>query len=242
MLESAERAAGSLADRIVVVTGATGGIGAAVARALAGAGARPLLVARDGDALAQLAGELGAAWYAADVADADATARLGAHAATLGGVDAVVHAAGAFALAPVVDTPVASFDRMLAVNLRAAFLLMRAFVPAMLERGRGHFVSIGSVAGRQALAGNGAYAASKYGLRGLHAVLDLELRGTGVVASLVEPAATDTRLWDTIDFAADPSLPARAAMLPPAAVADAVLYVLGRPPGAAVHNIILDRN
>lgn len=232
-----------LADRAVVVTGASRGIGAAVARALAAAGARPLLVARDRAALDALAAELGTPAHVADVSDAGAVTELAARAADrLGAVDAVVHAAGAFELAPVTDTSIASFDRALAVNLRAAFLLMRAFVPAMQQRGSGHFVSIGSVAGRQAYPANGAYAASKFGLRGLHAVLDVELRGTGVVASLVEPAATDTPLWDAIDFAAHPSLPARTAMLRPEAVADAVLYALSRPSEAAVHNIILDRN
>jgi hypothetical protein len=91
---------------------------------------------------------------------------------------------------------VEAFDRMIAVNLRAAFLLMRAFVPGMLARGRGHIVTIGSVAGRQAFPSNGAYSASKFGVRGLHAVLAAELRGTGVRATFVEPAATDTPLWD----------------------------------------------
>jgi NADP-dependent 3-hydroxy acid dehydrogenase YdfG len=119
---------------------------------------------------------------------------------------------------------------------------MRAFLPAMLARGAGHFVSIGSSAGRQGFPHNGAYAASKYGLRGLHAVLDAELRGTGVRATLVEPAATDTPLWDAIDVQAHPGLRPRTAMLRPEAVAGAVVFALTRPPGAAVHNIILDRD
>ena len=236
--------AGVLAGRVVLVTGASRGIGAAVARSLHAAGARPLLVARASGALDALAAELSAPAYAADVTQPAAVAELAARVAqqATAGVDGVVHAAGAFGLAPVTGTEPAEFDRMLAVNLRAAFLLMRAFLPAMVQRGRGHFVSIGSVAGRQAFASNGAYAASKYGLRGLHEVLEVELRGTGVVSVLVEPSATDTPLWDGIDFSAHPSLPARTAMLRPEGVADAVLYALGRPPEAAVHTIILDRN
>src|SRR5690606_30588547 len=90
--------------------------------------------------------------------------------------DIIVHAAGAFALERVESTSIETFDRMIAVNLRAAFLLMRAFIPGMRERDSGHFLSIGSIAGRVPLPGNGAYAASKFGLRGLHAVLNTELR------------------------------------------------------------------
>jgi NAD(P)-dependent dehydrogenase (short-subunit alcohol dehydrogenase family) len=127
--------------------------------------------------------------------------------------DIVVHAAGAFELAPLAQTSVTSFDRMVAVNLRAAFLLIRTFVPGMLERGTGHIVTIGSVAGRNAFPSNGAYSASKFGVRGLCAVLAAELRGTGVRATFVEPAATDTPLWDAVDMAGSPGLPPRSAML-----------------------------
>ena len=87
------------------------------------------------------------------------------------------------------------------------FLLVRAFLPAMLARGAGHFVHVGSIAGRAAFPENGAYSASKFGLRGLHEVLPQEIRGTGVRATLVEPAATDTPLWDPIDPDARADLP-----------------------------------
>jgi NADP-dependent 3-hydroxy acid dehydrogenase YdfG len=73
-------------------------------------------------------------------------------------------------------------------------------------------------------------------------VLDAELRGSGVRATLVEAAATDTGLWDDVESAADGSIPARGAMLRPAAVADAVLWALTRPAETAVHNIIIERN
>jgi NADP-dependent 3-hydroxy acid dehydrogenase YdfG len=103
-------------------------------------------------------------------------------------------------------------------------------------------VTIGSIAGRHAFPHNGAYSASKFAVRGLHAVLDAELRGTGVRATLVEPAATDTPLWDGIDPDRHPALPPRSAMLAPDAVADAVVYALGRPPGVALRNLIVERS
>lgn len=76
----------------------------------------------------------------------------------------------------------------------------------------------------------------------MHAVLDVELRGTGVRATLVEPGATDTPLWDAIDTARHPGLPPRAAMLSPDAVADAVLFALSRPPEVDVRTLFLERS
>jgi NAD(P)-dependent dehydrogenase (short-subunit alcohol dehydrogenase family) len=225
----------ALRGRVAVVTGGSRGIGAAVASVLARHGARVLAVSRSGALTDAAAAPVEA--LAADVATEDGIAALERHAMS---PDIVVHSAGAFALAPLADTSVAAFDRMMAVNLRAAFLLARAFLPDMTRRGSGHFVSIGSVAGRVALAGNAAYAASKFGLRGLHAVLDVELRGSGVRATLVEPSATSTALWDGVDGAGY-DLPPREAMLDAAAVADAVLYAVTRPEGVAIPNLLIGR-
>src|SRR5208283_432105 len=88
------------------------------------------------------------------------------------------------------------FARMLALNLAAPFQLVRAFLPGMRLRGRGHVVTVGSVADHVAFPGNSAYSASKFGVRGLHEVLRTELRGTGVRATLVSPGGVDTPLWD----------------------------------------------
>jgi NADP-dependent 3-hydroxy acid dehydrogenase YdfG len=221
-----------LAGRTAVVTGATGGIGGCLARRLAAAGARTALVARGAGRLDALARETGGLALAGDVSDPAAVAAVERRlrAAWGDGPDIVVNAAGTFALAPV------------AVNLRGPFLMMRAFLPALLARGSGHIVSIGSVAGRQAFPGNGAYSASKFGLRGLHAVLDQELRGTGVRCTLVEPAATDTPLWNDIDRAAHPGLPGRERMLDAEAVADAVLFALTRPPETGIPTISVERS
>jgi len=233
-----------LAGRTAVVTGATGGIGRSIARRLAAGGARLALVARDTDRLDAIASETGGLAVACDVSAAAAVAALARrlHETWSDGPDIVVNAAGAFALAPVAGTRPEQFERHLAVNLRGPFLMMRAFLPAMLGRAAGHIVSIGSVAGRQAFPDNGAYSASKFGLRGLHAVLDQELRGTGVRATLVEPAATDTPIWDGIDRAAHPGLPGRERMLDADAVADAVLFALTRSPETGIPTISVERS
>jgi NADP-dependent 3-hydroxy acid dehydrogenase YdfG len=232
-----------LTGRIAVVTGGSSGIGRATAAALAGAGARVVLVARGEARLRRVAAALRAEAVVADIAGEAGVRQVAAAVAALGveGPSIVVHAAGAFDLAPLVETPVEAFDRVLAVNLRAVFLLARAFVPGMLQRGTGDIVPIGSIAGRHAFPANGAYSASKFGVRGMHAVLAAELRGTGVRASLVEPAATDTPLWDVIDADRHTGLPPREAMLSAEAVADAVLHAVTRPRDVATPNTIVER-
>ena len=235
MASSAE----SLSGRVTVVSGGSRGIGARVVSALADRGARVVAVARSAQELRAVADRAGAEAVPADVATPEGVALVARH---LDGVvpDVVVHSAGAFGLAALTETTVEDFDRMVAVNLRAAFLLAREFLPAMKQRGSGHLVSIGSVAGRLALPGNAAYAASKFGLRGLHAVLEVELRGTGVRATLVEPSATDTELWNAVDGAGY-GLPPREAMLDAAAVADAVVYAITRPEGVSIPNLLIGR-
>jgi NADP-dependent 3-hydroxy acid dehydrogenase YdfG len=232
-----------LAGRSALVTGASGGIGAACARRLLEAGARVLVSARRADVLGRLAAELGAEAVPADLATTGGADLLAHEVAQRLGTapDILVNAAGAFRLAPIADTSAAEFDEHIAVNLAGPFLLIRAFLPDMLGRGTGHVVSIGSIAGRHAFPNNGAYSASKFGLRGLHAVLDAELRGTGVRATLVEPAATDTTLWHAIDRTRNPGLPAADQMLAPDDVADAVLFALTRPAAVDIRNLILER-
>jgi NAD(P)-dependent dehydrogenase (short-subunit alcohol dehydrogenase family) len=233
-----------LSGRTAVVTGASRGIGRAIVRRLAAANARVALVARPGRALEEAAAEAAGLALACDVADAGAVAGLANRLRDAWGgaaPDLVVNAAGTFGLAPIAGTDPAEFDRHLAVNLRGPFLMIRTFLPGMLERKSGHILSVGSVAGRQAFPENGAYAASKSGLRGLHAVLALELKGTGVRSTLIEPAATDTPLWDAIDRSAHRDLPAPAAMLSADAVADAALFAVTRPPGTGIPTISLER-
>jgi len=220
-----------LKGRTVLVTGASRGIGQAVAAELAEAGARIHALARNPAPVEPIARNSGGRVWTVDLTDdTDVWEAMDLLQEELGGApDAVVASAGAFDLAPLAETTVAQFDSQVAVNLRGTFLVYRALLPAFLARGSGDLVTVGSIAGRRAFPHNGAYAASKYGQRGLHEVLVEELRGTGVRATLVEPAATDTPLWDGVDPDADPDLPDRAAMLRPEDVAQAVRFALTRP-------------
>lgn len=232
-----------LQGRSALITGATRGIGRAVAEALAGAGAEVHLLARSRAELGRLAAELGGRSWPADLTDDadvwDALDRLREE--TDGVPDIVVNSAGVFDVAPLAETSVAVFDRNLDVNLRGTFLVVRALLPHMLARGRGTLVHVGSVAGRKAFPGNGAYSASKWGLRGLHEVLLEEIRGTGVRATLVEPAATDTPVWDPLDPDGRDDLPSRNQMLAPADVARAVLFVVTRPEGVSIPHLAVER-
>ena len=171
----------ALAGRTAVVTGGSRGIGRTIGRLLSEQQVQVLLVAREARTLEPLARELGVAWFAADVTEAAAVERLEQETSRRWGAapDLVVQAAGAFALAPVAETTVEAFDQQIAVNLRAVFLVTRAFLPGMLARGSGDIVTVGSIAGRQAFPANGAYSASKFGVRGLHAVLARGVEGHG---------------------------------------------------------------
>ena len=232
-----------LAGRWIVVTGASRGIGAELARRLAADGARLALVARSRDALTALASELGAEPVVCDVADPAQIERAAEHIERLAGgaPDVVVNNAGVFSITAAHKTSVELFRRTLDVNLLAPFAFVHAFLPAMRARGSGHLVTLGSVADRNIFPGNAAYSASKYGLRALHEVLRAETRGSGVRASLVSPSAVDTPLWDAVDPDARPGFTPRAAMLAAAAVADAVLWVTTRPPETNVDELRLGR-
>lgn len=232
-----------LRGRAALVTGATRGIGRAVAVALADAGASLHLMARTEPDLERLARETGGRAWPADVTDdAEVWDALDRFREEVGAApDLVVNAAGVFDVSPIVETSVAVFDRNVDVNLRGTFLVVRSLLPSMLARGSGHIVNVGSVAGRRAFPGNAAYSASKWGLRGFHEVLLEELRGTGVRATLMEPAATDTGIWDPLEPDRRDDLPSRAEMLRPADVAGAVLFAVTRPPGVQLPFLPVER-
>jgi NADP-dependent 3-hydroxy acid dehydrogenase YdfG len=227
-----------------LVTGASGGIGAAVVRALSAEGARVGLMARNRARTRVLADEVGGWSLPGDVTDpVDVAAVLAGFREAAGrDPDLLVASAGVFTLDPVEGTDPADLALNLDVNLKGSFLLLREVLPGMKARGTGTVVQVGSVSGRRAFPGNGAYSASKYGLRGLHEVLLEELRGTGVRATLLEPAATDTPIWDPLDPGEKAELPSRSAMLRPEDVAEAVVFVATRPAGVQIPFLPVERS
>jgi len=160
---------------------------------------------------------------------------------TDGAPDVLVNNAGLFKLSPVESTSPEEFSSSLEVNLAAPFRLIRTFLPEMRKRAHGHIVSIGSIADRVAFAENGAYAAAKFGLRGLHGVLRAELAGSGVRSTLVSPAPVDTPLWDDVNPDEREGFTPRSAMLRPEDVASAVLYAVSQPATVNVDELRVSR-
>ena len=220
-----------LTGTTAVVTGASRGIGAATAELLSQAGARVAGLARS-----LTAREDADRWdVPCDLTNSGALeSACGRIVERWGAPDVVVNNAGLFLLRPFEDTDAEAFSHQLAANLEAPFNVARAFLPAMRQAGRGLLLTVGSVADHTGLPENSAYAASKYGLRGLHEALSAEYRGSGVRFSLVSPGPTDTGAWDPVDPDNRPGFLARSDMLRAGDVAQAILFVIGRPDSVQV--------
>ena len=173
-----------LAGARVLLTGATGGLGQAIARELAGRGAVLSLTGRRADVLEPLAAEIGGRAIAADLSLPEAPARLLAEA---GEIDVLVANAGLPGSGRLSSFSDEEVDRALAVNLRAPMLLAKALVEPMVERGHGHLVFMSSLAGKAASPGGSLYAATKFGLRGFALALREDLAPRGVGVSVILP-------------------------------------------------------
>jgi 2-dehydro-3-deoxy-L-rhamnonate dehydrogenase (NAD+) len=194
------RARYDFTGQVAVVTGGAQGIGLAVARRLAEAGARALVWDMDGALAAESAAGLGggAEGVALDVTDPAAVAEAARSAAERHGrIDILVNSAGiAGSNAPVVDYPVEEFHRIVAVNLHGTFHTCRAVLPVMVAGGYGRVVNIASVAGKEGNPNAGAYSASKAGVIALTKTLGKEHAGTDIAVNCVTPAAARTRIFD----------------------------------------------
>lgn len=173
-------------DATVLVTGATGGLGHAIAHAVASRGAKLILSGRRTEVLDELAGELGARTLACDLASREDVGRLGAEAAQAG-TDVLVANAAIPASGLVTELTQEQIDRMLEINLRAPIALTRALLPSMIGRGRGHVVFISSLQGKAAVPASSLYSAAKFGLRGFALGIRQDLRADGIGVSTVFP-------------------------------------------------------
>lgn len=176
-----------LAGHKALLTGATGGLGRAIAAALAARGAKLVLSGRKAEALESLAGELpgeGHSTAPSDLAEPGAAEKL---AAEVGAVDILVANAGLPATGRLTDFSTEQLTGALRVNLEAPILLARALEPPMLERGSGHMVFISSLSGKSATPLSSIYNATKFGLRGFALALRTDLAPQGVGVSLVSP-------------------------------------------------------
>jgi NADP-dependent 3-hydroxy acid dehydrogenase YdfG len=239
---------------VALVTGASSGIGAATARALAAEGAAVALVARRKDRLDDLAADIGAAGGRALVLETDVTDQQQAidavdrTVADLGRLDMVVNNAGVMLLGPIVDAPVEEWDRMVALNVQGLLYVAHAAVPHLLAaaeddpRRVSDLVNISSVAGRVARLGSGVYNLTKHGVGAFSESLRQEVTGRHVRVSLVEPGAVSTELASHVR----PEVWAQAAKrfadierLEADDIADAVTYIVTRPRHVAINELLI---
>lgn len=188
----------SLEGRTALVTGASRGIGASIARALDRAGARVALAARTGELLREVAAGLhhDPVVIEADLADPECPARLAKEAGRqLGGVDVLVNNAAIAARLPVEELDAAVMDRLYAVNVRAPLLLIAAMVPSMRARASGSIISLSSVSGVVGTPRRSAYAATKGAIDAATRSLAMELGPHGIRVNSVAPGVVDTDLW-----------------------------------------------
>lgn len=225
-----------MTGRVALVTGASRGIGAAVARAFRSAGARVAIAARDAEALDRLADELGrrdghALALPADVSTPDAVAELvGRVVAEFGRLDYACNnaAGGGHPPTPLAEVPIDAFDAMHAVSLRGVFLSMRAEIPAIVHSGGGAIVNMSSTAGLDGVGGLSSYVAAKHGVEGLTKVAALDYGGLGVRVNALAPGPI---LTDNLKRAGAAAQDAAAAAMPlgrvgqPEEVAAAVVWL-----------------
>jgi NAD(P)-dependent dehydrogenase (short-subunit alcohol dehydrogenase family) len=187
----------SLAGKRALVTGGGRGIGAAIARALAGAGARGVICGRTQPDLDEVAREIGGAAVRVDLADRGATDEaLAAVGRNEGRIDVLVNNAGVAESAPLARTDDAMWDRILELDVTSAFRLTRALAPGMIEAGFGRIINVASNAGVSGYAYSAAYCAAKHAMVGLTRALAIDLARTGVTINALCPGWVETRLAD----------------------------------------------
>jgi NADP-dependent 3-hydroxy acid dehydrogenase YdfG len=232
-----------LSNKVVLITGASSGIGEATARELAAAGAKLMLGARRSERLEALAAELGenVAWARLDVTEREGFADFVAAAEErFGRVDVLVNNAGVMPLSPLAALLVEQWDWMIDVNVRGVLNGIAAVLPRFVEQGSGHVVNVASTAAYRVFPGAAVYCGTKYAVR---AITDgLRMEHTDLRATTISPAATQSELADTItDPTSQEMVTAfrNAGMLGPDAIARAIRFAIAQPDEVDVSEIIV---
>jgi 3-hydroxy acid dehydrogenase/malonic semialdehyde reductase len=240
----------SLKGKTVFITGASSGIGRAAALAFAEQGARLLLCARRIDRLTELAGELAALpadpdvfTFRLDVRDPLAVAETLSNLPTeWRAIDVLLNNAGlSRGLTPVYENDPLDWDEMIDTNVKGLLHVTRHVVPGMIERGRGHVISLGSTAGHQTYAGGAVYCASKAAEKAIMEGLRIDLIGKPVRATSIDPGMVETEFAQVRfrDEDKGRKLYQNITPLQPEDVADAIVYAATRPVHVNIHSILM---
>lgn len=237
----------SLRGRVAVVTGASSGIGAAAARSLNREGVRVALAARRKDALMEIQSgldeETSSVIYSADVTDRDQIQSLVEYTeAELGPVDILVNCAGVMYYTLMKNRREEEWERTVEVNCKGPLNCIGAVLDGMLERGRGHIITISSDAGRKVFPGLSVYSASKFFVEALSQGLRLEAAGTGVKVTTIQPGNVDTPLHSMStdeEAIGEYAQPTGARGLDPEDIARSIIHALKQPEHVAINEVLV---
>ncbi|WP_173916366.1 SDR family oxidoreductase [Halobacillus sp. Marseille-Q1614] len=239
---------GKLNGKTAVITGASSGIGKAVAHHLAGEGAHVVLAARRSERLKELADEINSSYQVqAIVVETDVTKRVDVEALvkkakdTFGTVDIYVNNAGVMLLSFLKNDHIEEWEQMVDVNIKGVLYGIHAALPIMLEQNSGHMINVASVAGHEVFPSSTVYSATKYAVKALSMGMEKELAGTGVRVTNISPGAVDTELTehitdgDVIDMFKDRNM----TPLDSEDIAQAVSYAVTQPESVNVNELIV---
>jgi short-subunit dehydrogenase len=229
--------------RVVVVTGASSGLGAAVAKAFAAKGDAVVVTARRGERLKALVEEIEAAggraaFVAGDAAEeATAEAVVGLAVERFGRVDVLVNNAGQGSYRAFAETSAADYDEMMRANVRSGFVFSKAVAPGMVERGSGVIVFVSSVAGIAGAANEAVYCASKFAQVGMAQALDAELRSKGVKVEVICPGGMKTEF--AVGHGREAADVAKSRMMDAEQVAETVVFLCSLPGNVRVPMMVV---
>jgi ribitol 2-dehydrogenase len=233
---------GELSGKVVLVTGGSSGIGRALARAVAAAGAKVVLVGRSADRLREVASGIGndAVPIAADLTKPAEVARVVAETiARLGRIDILLPNAGLYIPGDVVEGDPDAWDELLSINVNSVFRLVRAVLPGMIERGGGHIVVTSSISGHQALHWEPIYSASKHAIQSFVHGLRRQMTKHNIRVGAIAPGVVLNELWGYTDPAAIEAKVESREGLRSEDVADAVLFMLTRPANVNIRDLVI---